>query len=466
LATAASFLPVLASVGITGTICVALFFSSKRIISRSRLPGSIQLIVIRLLSGPVVAGIAAGGLLIGASYVEASQPSLLPSFLKIPELELILEIVVLAVFIRTVGVIVKLEIPNLIKAKEADKILVYSVYGAGLIALVYILLGSSLTHSPLVTASIWAVLSFVTGLFITYLAVYIVNVVFKRYAGVIENKEASWRTTLTFLRRLVLSIVALIGVAVATFASFPSVGVAIASLFIAAGFASIVIGLVSQTSLSNLIAGMVISTSQPFRVGDALSYANEWAWVEDIKLTFTILRTWDNRRLIVPNQLFLSTTMVNYDYADSSKLCIVYVTIAYDSDLDKAIEILKDAAKKHPDFLPAGNLPVVHVMDLGDANGSTKDANATPGIYLRLLSRAKDHPTNFQMSKDLLYEVKKRFDENGIEIAYPSRRIIMDSKPSRSGKVAPQDWESFDENNDAIITRSFATKERDSGSHD
>jgi small-conductance mechanosensitive channel len=357
---------------------------------------------------------------------------------------------------------VKQEIPNLIKAKEADKILVYSVYTAGLIALAYIVLSSPL--SPVVTASIWAVLSFVTGLFMTYLVVYIVNVVFKRYSGVIENKEASLRTTLTFLRRLVLSIVALIGVAVATFASFPSVGVAVASLFLAAGFASIVIGLAAQTSLSNLIAGMVISTSQPFRVGDALSYANEWAWVEDIKLTFTILRTWDNRRLIVPNQMFLSSTMVNYDYADSSKLCIVYVTITFDSDLDKAIEILKDAAKKHPDFLPAGNLPVVHVMDLGDANGSTPDANATPGIYLRLLSRAKDQPTNFQMSKDLLYEVKKKFDENGIDLAYPSRHIIMDSKPE---KVMTQNWDSLHEsNNGTTITQTFPRKDGDPVAHE
>ena len=222
--------------------------------------------------------------------------------------------------------------------------------------------------------------------------------------------------------------------------AFPSVGAAIASVFLAAGFASIVIGLAAQTSLSNLIAGMVISTSQPFKIGDALSYANEWAWVEDIKLTFTVLRTWDNRRLVVPNQMFLNSTMINYDSVDSSKLCIVYVTITFESDLDKAIAILKDAAKKHPDFLPSGNLPVVHVMDLGDANGASPDANASPGISLRLLSRAKDQPTNFQMSKDILYTVKKAFDEGGIELAYPRRQIVVDPNPRKTASARTKEW--------------------------
>ena len=378
-----------------------------------------------MISGPVIAAILAYGLLLAAQDVPNILENL-PKYFQYAELQLIAELIVLAIFIRTVGVIVSKELPNLIKAKEADKIFVYSVYTAGLFILAYLVLTSSI--SPRIQTSLWSVINFLTGVFMTYLAVYVINVVFRRYSAAIESRDAGLRTTLTFLRRLILSIVILVGVAAATFASFPSLGVAIASLFVAAGFASIVIGLAAQTSLANLIAGMVISTSQPFRVGDALSYANEWAWVEDIKLTFTVLRTWDNRRLVVPNQMFLNTTMVNYDLTDSSKLCVVYVSITFDSDMDKAIQILKDIAKNHPDFLPAGNLPVVHVMDLGDANSSFGDANASPGILLRVLGRAKDQPTNFQMSKDILYQAKKTFDVNGIRLAYPMRQIVLDQK--------------------------------------
>ncbi|HKT22662.1 MAG TPA: mechanosensitive ion channel family protein, partial [Nitrososphaerales archaeon] len=151
----------------------------------------------------------------------------------------------------------------------------------------------------------------------------------------------------------------------------------------------------------------------------------EWCWVEDVRLTFTILRTWDKRRLVVPNQTFLNQALVNYDLNGSSKLCIVFVTINYESDVDKAIEIMKEAARKHPDFLPEGSLPAVHLMDLGDANGTSPNADVAPGITLRLLSNAKDQPTNFQMSKDLLYAIRREFQRNGIRIAYPRREVLL-----------------------------------------
>ncbi len=295
----------------------------------------------------------------------------------------------------------------------------------GIIIFGYILLASPL--GPRIATDVWSVINFLTGVFLTYLAVYVVNVAFKRYTATIELKGGSFKTTIQFLRRIALSIVAIVGVSIATFVNFPSLGAAIASIFVAAGFVSIVVGLAAQTSLSNIIAGVVISTSQPFKIGDALSYAGEWAWVEDIKLTFTILKTWDNRRLVVPNQMFLNSTMINYDEADSTKLCIVYVSITFESDLDKAIEILKDAARKHPDFLPQGDLPIVHVMDLGGANGVAKEPNSASGVSLRLLSRAKDQSTNFQMSKDLLYIIKQAFDANGIDLASPRRQVFMDS---------------------------------------
>ncbi|MCL5067462.1 MAG: mechanosensitive ion channel family protein [Thaumarchaeota archaeon] len=427
------YIPVAISLAITLVACIILFIFGRKVVPKLAIHDSVRVTLRKIITSPVIAAVAGYGLLISWEFILSSITTPVPIFLQTAEVQLIVQLIILAVSMRTIGSIVSEVVPPLVKAPEADKILVYSIYTVGLIVLGYVALTSPV--SPRVATNIWAVINFVTGVFMTYLAVYVVNVVFKRYSAEIEGKETGLKTTVTFIRRLVLSVVALIGVAVATFASFPTVGAAIASIFLAAGFASIVIGLAAQTSLSNLIAGMVIATSQPFKIGDALSYANEWAWVEDIKLTFTVLRTWDNRRLVVPNQMFLSTTMINYDAVDSTKLCIVYVTITFESDLDKAIEILKDVARKHPDFLPSGNLPVVHVMDLGDANGTSPDANVSPGISLRLLSRAKDQPTNFQMSKDILYALKKAFDESGIEIAYPRRQIVIDPQPRKTAKT-------------------------------
>lgn len=364
------------------------------------------------------------GVLYSVIYINSLYPSLLPSFLRPPYLKMFIELVILASSIRSLGVGIKRSFPSLTDLRAADRFLIYGIYGLAIPILVYILVSSPI--SPRVVSTTYSAIGLVFGYIVTYLVAYVVNMLLSRYLGTLPNKEKGLLTILLFVRRLVVWAVVLIGVAVSTFAAFPRAGVAVASLFVAAGFASIVIGLAAQSSLANIFAGIIISTAQPFKLNDALSYANEWAWVEDIKLTFTVLKTWDNRRLVVPNQLFLNSTLINYDLNDSTKLCIVYVTISYESDVDRAIQIMKDSARSHPDFLPSGNLPVVHLMDIGDANSSSSDANATSGIYLRLLSRAKDQPTNFQMSKDLLYTIRKEFTRAGIKFAYPKRSIVMD----------------------------------------
>ncbi len=385
----------------------------------------IRVILQNVINKPIVVAVAGVGLLQTWQLILDVIALSLPSIFDFATLQLMVALLILVVTIYAVGVIIKKVVPSLVHVPEVDRVLGYFVYVLGLIIFGYILLTSPL--GPHIATDVWSVINFLTGVFLTYLAVYVVNVAFKRYTVTIEEKEGGFKTTIQFLRRIALSLVAIIGVSVATFANFPSLGAAIASIFVAAGFVSIVVGLAAQTSLSNIIAGLVLSTSRPFKIGDALSYAGEWAWVEDIKLTFTVLKTWDNRRLVVPNQMFLNSTLINYDDADSTKLCIVYVSITFESDLDKAIEILKGAALRHPDFLPQEDLPIVHVMDLGGANGVSKDPNSSAGVSLRLLSRAKDQSTNFQMSKDLLYSVKKAFDENGIELASPRRRVFMDS---------------------------------------
>ncbi len=293
------------------------------------------------------------------------------------------------------------------------RLLSLGLYSLGLMGLFYALFSSPI--SPGLYAHTYQALNFITGLIVVYIVVHIVNMVFRKYQSLVEGRKPSLQTILTFSRRILLAAVALIGVAALTFGIFPDLGSAVASLFIAAGFSSIVVGLAAQSTLSNIIAGVVVSSAQPFRIGDALSFKGEWAWVEDIRLTFTVLRTWDNRRLVVPNQLFLNDTLINYDLTDSSKLCIVYIQIPYEADVDVATKIMKECASSHRDFLPAGNLPVVHVMEYNQS-----------GIQMRLLSRAKDQPTNFQMSKDLLYSIRKEFKANGIpEIGYPRREIVF-----------------------------------------
>jgi small-conductance mechanosensitive channel len=151
---------------------------------------------------------------------------------------------------------------------------------------------------------IWApLLNFAAGLSATLIIAYIINRTLRIRISKIMRENPSLTTSYRFIRRLVLAIIILIGVTSATFAAFPELGASIASIFVAAGFASIVVGLAAQSTLSNIFAGITISIFQPIRINEAVMFKNEFCFVEDIKLMHTVLRTWDNRRLMVPNSL-------------------------------------------------------------------------------------------------------------------------------------------------------------------
>jgi small-conductance mechanosensitive channel len=269
----------------------------------------------------------------------------------------------------------------------------------------------------LLTNHFWQITTLIIGFASVFLLAWILNTVISKQASKVIERSPSLKTTYIFLRRLILGTIILIGASSVTFAVFPSLGMAIASLFVAAGFASIVIGLAAQSTLSNLIAGITISLSQPFKLNDAVVFKGDFCFVEDIRLMYTVLRSWDNRRLMVPNSIIQSDVVINYTAQDPTMLVPVYVAISYESDLEKAMRIMVDVAKRHPDCLPIGDLPNVVVMDFENS-----------GIKLRLLSRAKDQPTAFMMARDLLKEIKRAFDANGIEIPYPRTYLVLEPK--------------------------------------
>lgn len=405
-------LPVL----ITTVVFFIIALVVQKIITRFKFPSHLKNSLDLIVFGPLVVALIGFGflLLVQDNYVRYAFPSILRPSNVLFLIELVFLVVTLSAGVK----IGKMYVSLLSSKPGAERLLSLGLYSLGLMGLFYVLFSSPI--SPGLFAHTYQALNFITGLIVIYIVVHVVNMVFVKYQTTIEGKKPSLQTILTFSRRILLAAIALIGVAALTFGIFPDLGSAVASLFIAAGFSSIVIGLAAQSTLANIIAGIVVSSAQPFRIGDALSFRGEWAWVEDIRLTFTVLKTWDNRRLVVPNQMFLTDSLINYDLTDSTKLCIVYVQVPYDTDVDLATGILKKAASSHPDFLPAGNLPVVHVMEYNES-----------GIQLRLLSRAKDQPTNFQMSKDLLYTIRKEFKSNGItEIGYPRREIVFRNEPT------------------------------------
>jgi len=389
---------------------------------------------ISFFRGPLLATVSsAAALLLDQDFARAN-PGAIPSAVSPTSVAIIGELVVVWTFVAFASLAARRHIFRALG--RSSRPLQYGIYTAGLLGVVLVLLSSP--EVPHLASGIWAVVGFGAGLLVTYLVVHIVNLVADRYLSALAHRQPGLETLYRFLRRTLVLVIVLIGVAISTYVNFPTAATGLTSLILAAGFLSIVVGLAAQSTLSNIIAGAMVSLSQPFKIGDAVvfPYPNgDWCFVEDIRLNFTVLRTWDLRRLMVPNSLFQSSILVNYTAVDPTMLVIVFMVITYDSDVDRAREIMAEEARKHRDYLPLGNLPVTHVMDY--QGGGNQGTGMYGGVDLRLLSAAKDQPTAFQVEKDLLYSIRQRFQQEGIQIAYPTQRIILEPPAVRSTSRRP-----------------------------
>ncbi len=141
------------------------------------------------------------------------------------------------------------------------------------------------------------------------------------------------RTQLVVLRRLATVIVGFVVLA-AMLWTFNGVRALGASLLASAGVISIVAGVAAQSSLANLFAGLQLAFSAPIRLDDVVVVAGQWGRVEDMSLTYVVVRTWDERRLILPCTWFSQHTFENWTRPTSAILAPVELELDHDVDLD------------------------------------------------------------------------------------------------------------------------------------
>jgi len=122
----------------------------------------------------------------------------------------------------------------------------------------------------------------------------------------------------------------------------PQVRAVAGGLLASSAILGVILGLASQQTLGNFIAGLLIATTQPVRIGDRVSYAGESGIVEEIGLTYTFIRTADRRRLVVPNSKLASDTIVNASIRSRETFAEVSVPVPLSADLDDAIDALRE----------------------------------------------------------------------------------------------------------------------------
>lgn len=226
-------------------------------------------------------------------------------------------------------------------------------------------------------------------------------------------------TNAGFLRRICVYAIYIIGIA-SVLALIPGMDKVSNSILASAGILAMAVGFASQEALSNIISGMFIIFSKPFRVGDYIKVdGTTEGTVTEITLRHTVIRNMENRMILVPNSVINKSTIINSTIDDPSTRVYIEVGVSYGTDLNKAMDVMREEIKKHPFLLLKDKINgredvLVQVIQLGDS-----------AITLRAYAWAATSGNAFAMKCDLLKAIKERFDAEKIEIPYPTYNQIL-----------------------------------------
>ncbi len=259
------------------------------------------------------------------------------------------------------------------------------------------------------------VITFLGILLATSIVAYIMDRISKRFIEKAIKLIKGDPINYHFLRHFLSGVIYVIGISWAI-SSVPSLKAIATSLLGAAGILAVAIGLASQNALSNIISGIFIVIFKPFSINDRLRLRDNKlsGFVEDITLRHTIIRDFENRRIIIPNSVINQEIIINADFADD-KICTFFeITVDVKSDIDLVKSILFDEAIKHPlrcdnrtpEDIEKGKPEIlVRVIRIDEY-----------GIRLRTWVWAKNSGDSFIISCDLFESVKKRFDQAEIRM--------------------------------------------------
>lgn len=168
------------------------------------------------------------------------------------------------------------------------------------------------------------------------LVVYAIRLSERRLVTRIENDRDRRRTKtqLALTRRLITVTFCVIGLG-AVLLTFPQVERLGAGVLASAGLLSVVAGFAAQSSLANLFAGIQLAFSAAIRIEDVVVVEKEWGTIEDITLTYVVVRIWDERRLILPSTYFITNPFTNWTRTGSEIAGIVLFELDWRVDVDR-----------------------------------------------------------------------------------------------------------------------------------
>ncbi|MDB0439353.1 mechanosensitive ion channel family protein [Clostridioides difficile] len=202
-----------------------------------------------------------------------------------------------------------------------------------------------------------------------------------------------------------LSIISLISLGI--------IGIQTTSVVAVLGAAGFSIGLAFKEILSNLGSGMIILFFKPFNIGDYIQGSGVEGTVSDIQIFSTVLKTPDNKTIIIPNFQLTSNNIINYTHQNKRRIDFSY-NISYDSDIDMVKSILNEIFTNEKRILDDPK-PII---------GLNSISNNTMQIVARPWVRTDDY---WDVYFDIMEKVKKKFDENKIEVPFIPASLLFNN---------------------------------------
>ncbi len=253
----------------------------------------------------------------------------------------------------------------------------------------------------------------------SWILIEIVNILKKRLlrqfdiSGEDNLRSRKFYTQINILEKVVVFVILIVtvGLMMLSIDSIREIGIGI---FASAGVVGIIVGLSAQKIVGAILAGIQIAISQPFRIDDAVVVENEWGWIEEINLTYIVVRIWDKRRLVLPSSYFLEKPFQNWTRTTADILGTVFIYTDYTISVDAVREELDrilDGCE-----LWDGNVKVVQVTDSKDNYMET-----------RILVSAKNSPTAWDLR---VYVREKMIDfiQKNYPESLPKTRVNIENR--------------------------------------
>ena len=249
-------------------------------------------------------------------------------------------------------------------------------------------------------------INLVTAIVIFYVGRIAVRLVTRGVRKVMEAQEID-KTLVSFVSNLINMILLLVVI----IAAVGALGVQTTSFIAIIGAAGLAVGLALQGSLSNFASGVLIIIFRPYKVGDWVEAAGISGSVVDVQILTTILKTGDNKQVIVPNSQIMGGIITNYSANETRRIDMV-IGVSYDDDLDKVRNTLEELIAAE-DRILEDPPHMIAVSALADSSVN---------FVVRPWVKTSDY---WSVTCDLTEAIKKRFDQEGISFPFPQQDVHL-----------------------------------------